>query len=751
MRELTLLFSIIILSFSLASAQTPPPVPPAIQANRLLERAKIYFELKEYDNARKDIADALSLAVDNAEIVNQAKQLSQRVLEEMAKKQKQDETKAKTQYSAQLAEAERLSSEGKYEKSSEIALSILKATTDPELVQKANRILESNRATLPGLLNTLPGRFLTISAWALDFVVALGVIAFLYLLLLLARRGWTAVKNRERKQAGRKWLVKPINDSTQLSVAEIITASMNRWGENRAPASAGLLRLEQLQIPTVPALQLPQVEVDLAPALEGLSLQLGAINIPAIGKALGVVRNWFNAKRLSIIGSATLVEGLLVVRLTRIDPSDKSQTVTATADKKDAELAAEAASYKMYYLIAKDSSVAQAEEANRLREGLKLLGEYQSGQGHARLEKALQAFQNVRQQLPDFYEAYLYEAIALDLLERHDEAIKRFQYLIQNAEDKELLQKAKYNLAVSRFRKYDPEELDLAIEELDALIKTDPATKAGVEHLVKSPVESLALAAKANAIAHKPIFWKRYRNLSTKLTEQEFLKYKKFAKAELDQWMGEVRTISHVLESVSEKVKDELEKAHSKERAHGKKPHDETPWDQATLTQLEWAIENATGNIYLNYAKSFLKPPHVPELKEPALREQYLNEAYDAFRRCEMLLTPGVETLTNLATTLLDLHRSPEAREYLDRARKINPFYEYGYFRTAEAWEQEGRRDEVLQLLRDFVKVKDPKIPSFLDVYGRYAVDLARPAKPATAPLPEPAAPPAKSEDRKTV
>ena len=110
-----------------------------------------------------------------------------------------------------------------------------------------------------------------------------------------------------------------------------------------------------------------------------------------------------------------------------------------------------------------------------------------------------------------------------------------------------------------------------------------------------------------------------------------------------------------------------------------------------------------------------MKPPHVLELNEPDLREQYLNEAYDAFRNCEMILTPGVETLTNLATTLLDLHRSPETREYLDRTRKINPFYEYGYFRTAEAWEQEGRVDEVLQLLRDFVKVKDPKIPSFRD------------------------------------
>ena len=34
---------------------------------------------------------------------------------------------------------------------------------------------------------------------------------------------------------------------------------------------------------------------------------------------------------------------------------------------------------------------------------------------------------------------------------------------------------------------------------------------------------------------------------------------------------------------------------------------------------------------------------------------------------------------------------------------------------------------------------------------GPLAVDLARPAKPATAPLPEPSTPPAKSEDRKTV
>jgi hypothetical protein len=757
MRAPMFLFVVVGLISGLAAGQTPRSALPDVdQANTLLGRAEFYVQLREYDNAQKDIAEALRVAVGNTEVISRAKRVSQRILDETATKQKEEQARARMQYLSQLAEAERLSAHGKYDKASEIAFSVLKATNDSDLVLKANGILEKNRPTTLGLLNTLPDRFLTILAWALDFVLSVVVIVLLYVLLLLLRLGWTAWQNREQGTAGRRWLVRPIDDTTKLSVAEIITMSMNRWSEKRAPASAGLLKLENLQIPTVLQLQLPQVQVDLAPALEGLSLQVGAINIPAIGKAIGIVKTWFNAKRVSIIGSATLVDSRVVVRLTRIDSSGTSQTVTAAAVKTDSETAAEAASYKMYYLIAQDSSVSEAEGADKLRAGLKLLGEYLKGDGHQRLEDAFRAFENVRQQAPDFYEAYLYEAIALDLLERHDEAIKRFLYLIQNATDEKLLQKARYNLAVSRFRKYDPEALDLAIEELDELIKVDPASSSGVQELFNSPIKSLALAAKANAIAHKPIFWKRYRNLSANLGEQEFLKYKKFAKAELDQWMVEVKTISNTLKEVSEDVKHQLEKAkgkeaetetlsdaatrthsnasehaaetakHEREKVKDKTAKAVTPWDPTALTQLEWAIENANGNIYLNYAKSFLGPPHVPKSNEPELRAQYLTEAYDAFRRCEMLLPPGVETLTNLATTLLDLDRSEEARDYLQKARDMNPYYEYGYFRTAEAWEQEGRVDEVLKLLRDFVKVKEPKIPSFRAVYEKYAIELAK-------------------------
>src|SRR5262245_11846415 len=99
---------------------------------------------------------------------------------------------------------------------------------------------------------------------------------------------------------------------------------------------------------------------------------------------------------------------------------DNITAVSETAKgEEDGAIAADVASYKMYYLIAKDTTPLKAEAAQTLRTGLTQLREYISG-GKATtpkkaeaLQAAFQALQNARIENPDLYEAYLYEGIAL--------------------------------------------------------------------------------------------------------------------------------------------------------------------------------------------------------------------------------------------------------------------------------------------------------------------------------------------------
>ncbi len=287
--------------------------------------------------------------------------------------------------------------------------------------------------------------------------------------------------------------------------------------------------------------------------------------------------------------------------------------------------------------------------------------------------------------------------MALDLLERHDEAISRFRYLAKNAGDSALREKAKYNEAVSRFRKYTLEELEQALRELEEITGSKPSE----DDLTNSPVKAFAYAARANAIAHKFIFWQIIFYEQTTDDPLELAERKKKFKPDAQKWLGEIDKMTASLDNVYTNA------------------NDSESWDPLSRRQLKWAIQNARGNAYLNCAREFCKPLGTESKEEAEFRSGLLAKALSCFEQCEVLLPAGVETLTNLATTLLTVSKREEARSYCERAITLNPNYEYAYYRLAQSWKDDNRKDETIKVTAARFP-KAPRIPGFKELYHRY-------------------------------
>jgi hypothetical protein len=745
-----------------AFSQAPQPAVPLssnAKATALLEEAQWHLDAEDYNTAHRLILEALGTSPGDQQIKDRAKSLWASLQVKIQEKEKADQVakkttdeknleKTKNKLTAQLAEARRLADHGKNDKASEAALSVLKETDDPKLIAEANDLLAHNRPSIIGLFRALPERLFTLGGWALDILLAI-LLVFLPLLLfrraraLYKRYSWaeayrdwkkTKMNNsfityvRANRKKYRWWAFQGVEDATKTGVAEAVIDSIKRIHEAVPVGYADLLHMERMKFQPV-LFGFADVHVDPLPALESLNVQIGAVSLGGIAKAMTGLRSWLDAKLTWIKGTVTATDESITLRLTRRNANGTSVTVTAVADKKGIEELAEAATYMMYYSLAKESSLSEAEAANKLREGRKLLDRYVSEQDPKQLDAAFNVFRTVRIEKPDFNEVYLYEGIALDLLEQHDEALKRFHYLTVTLKDtasKDLIEKATYNQAVSLFRTYDPIKLNSAIEILDGLMGL-PATgdlgsnlTASKENFTSSPLKTLALATKANVIAHKPIFWTHYCNAPRDRTDVMFLTKKNEAGETIKGWVGEVETIATFLSGILAGPKGDA-------------------WDDATKQEVRWAIQNAYGNVYLNSASSYFLPPHVDGANEPTTRLDYLKKAYKYFQECEMLLPPGVETLTNLATVLLELSREDksykydEVRAYLTRAKAANPHYEYADYRLAESWEQEGRIDEVVNVLRDFAKDRTPTISSFKKLYSKYSLQLAK--FPVTSPV----------------
>lgn len=684
------------------------------QAGLLLEAAGMSLELGDSAGAKAGALEALKLAqtdgladATKVKIREEVKKLLDKIGKAAEDKTKADKTKSdeklRQKHLAQIEQAEYLLSDNKPKEAADVIKEVLENTDDADVRSQANALLAKVNSVGFKNLDTFGDHVSTIVWWIVDIIlVGLILLVFYYLLKRL--------RNRDAKRYKGKWSVRPIDDTTGLGVAGAIVESLNRWKESRAPIVTGLLRVDRVYIPTTPRMVNLETELDLAAALDKLELKVGTISVGGLAKAAGSIRNWFTAPRPSISGTAALSGDQVVVRLTRQTTDGKKNSVTASADKAKSVDAAEAASFKMYYLIATDTNVSQAESANKLREGMGLLREYfLFGRSPEKLTAAHETFRDVHIENPAFNEVYLYEGITLDLQERHDEAIKMFQYLAdpRNTSSETLRKKARFNEAVSLFRKYRPTDLTKAIDIFDELIGQNPT----VADLAASPIKALAYAAKANAIAHKPIFWQTYFYDKSERDDQQLILQRKREKgAAVKEWVTRVEEIAKTLEDVNTKV-----------------ANDNKVWDEMTRRQLRWATENALGNTYLNYAKSFLQQPHLVGANEEEQRREYLNKAYKAFQTSEMILSPGVETLANLGTVLTELSRDAEARRYLERiTTELNPQYEYAYYRIAQSWEKEHKTDKVIETLRSFAKVKAPSIDGFKELYQKYATALAQ-------------------------
>jgi tetratricopeptide (TPR) repeat protein len=693
----------ICIAAGLAAAQVPQP-SATDKASALLSIGKVYFDAGDYINAEKQILDALAIAPPGSQIRKDIEDLFLDIFSK-AKQEKQAALAITRQrQDVHLREARYLLSEGKFDQALALMQKVIIETNDPQLIKEAKDELVKAHPGWKGLPNNVYKHIYVVAEWTLNLISGILIVIVLYILLRLMRWIWAYCHRH-------KWMIIGIANSTGLGVGELVIASLRSWSVGKpAPVSAGLLKLETLRLPAAPTFAFSEVEFDPTAALESLHLQIGGLDLGAIAKAMMAIRRWMNATRPQIQGSAITSEGQLIVRLTRRSANGKTDTLTGSCKIAQgidaASIAAEEVSFKMYYLIAnKEFTLSKAAATEKLRQGLRQLQQYISGRNPKELQTAYATFRSVHNEDPTIDEVYLYEGITLDLMERHDEAINRFHYLAENTSG-ELQQKALYNKAISQFRKYIPEELKNAIALLTTLVGENP----NPGELAKSPIKAMAWAAKANAIAHRPIFWQQLLFEGNKSRrESEICQRKDEVKEKVKEWISQVEMITEELERVHKRVMS-----------------DKGVWDDMAGRQLLWAIQNARGNAFMNYAISFLSPPHLDESQELKQQKEYLEKAYSVFQHCEVLLPPGVETLTNLATVLLFLSRTTDARSYAQLAIDLNPDYEYAYFRCAQSWEKENRKDKVVEVLKSFAKLKTPRIPEFVELYRNYAVNLSQ-------------------------
>jgi tetratricopeptide (TPR) repeat protein len=601
---------------------------------------------------------------------------------------------------------------GNTEKAIELSQKVMDSTNDPEIGQRARKIHDAARPT--GLRQFW---IVLVPTWVGSLLVGLLVVAALWCLLLVMRASYGFLYRRFRRWrgAGLTWRVRSISDSTPFGADSLVMSAFSKLSKaSPEPVSAGLLKLEALILPP-PHLLLPaggQLAIDLAGAVEKLQLKVAGVEVGALARFLQQLGQWFrsglpsepNVSGMAFLSGATPTE--VTVRLTMYSPDGSIATVSAAvagAPGLDAaQSAAERAAEKMYYLLAEEvATETNVVTADAIVEGLSFLRRYVNGEKDGMLEKALEKFGALRAARPEFLEACLYEGIALDLLERHDEAIERFNYVQEDTQATDPLHdKAIYNQAVAHMRKYRPEDLERAVQLFQQVSGTD-------QDILTKPIKLLARAGRANAIAHYPIFWQRLLHGRKPNDDEECRAWKRKDRPQVFGWLEEVKRVGTGL-------RQDLQTIHA---APG------PGWDSTAMRQLDWAISNAVGNAHLNVATGFLEAPRPPEFDDMTKKqEEFLREARHEFQRCEMLLTPGVETLTNLSTTLLYLNRFNEARAYAERAIELNKNYQYAFYRLAQSWDREGRGDKTKEVLLNY---REPVwIREFKDLFKKYEVPL---------------------------
>jgi tetratricopeptide (TPR) repeat protein len=664
---------------------------PKDKAEGSLAAAEIYTRLGEPAKAETFVAAALAAAPLEPAVQSRAEKILKGIVAEQR-------AIAQARQRALLDEADRLAAEGKIKEAGELIRGKLDAMGADLIAESEARLDKIHRRWLRARLVA----FLR-ESWVIDALLALALIFGLTVFLSGARR-WVAWWHRK------DWLVTTIDDATKLGLGLAAFEHLSRWAEESPAGSAGLLKLDSLSVQPLPRLEQGIPGIDLT-ALGDLP-SLGEVNLGAVAKAVEALRRQAHGRRQSLSIAVYATDQQVEVRLTRKSSDGKIQTVAASGANTTAGSAAAAASasFKMYYLLAYDASMPEAGSADQLRLGLDQLREYITGRNPASLHAADETIRQVLSGSPGFETAQLYEGVVLDLRERHEEAESLFRFLAHGEHVKsDVKTKALYNLAVTKFRKYRPEELRLAIEILNGLIGPDligelATTQPRLDRWATSPIQAMAVAAKANAIAHQPIWWQTFLFGDSTEDRLKVWERKSSHERQVFGWIKEVERLTDALVQLDGSSLDQRD-----------------GWDPLTRTQLLWSCHNARGNINLNIVFGFLKKPHIHNAKDVEQeRTQLLEAAYREFETCKMLLPPGVETLTNLATTLLNQSRTAEASQYAEAATKLNPDYEYAYYRLAQAWEEDGKLPKVIETLESYGRA--PTIPSFKSLFEIYKV-----------------------------
>lgn len=598
--------------------------------------------------------------------------------------------KAQSQMS-QIDEIERMISAGEMGAASQ-SLAVLAKDADNGLI--LGRIEDARarshstwKTQLLAWSGTLSHRLLTVAGWVVFVLILL-------LLVMLGRRLDAFRRARKRNP----WRLGELMDSTKLGIGPLVAYHFSALLASRAPASVtnGLMSLAAPMIPASPGFRLAPAQVDLIQELQSSSLTLSGVNVGAAAGVFKALENWWKASDNVISGVADISgEKQLTLRLTARSTAGKPIAVEAAApcaDSRATRLCVEGATFKMLYAIQQDGDVEGAERADLLRQGMLKLRTYVNGGDPAHdplkeLRGSVEAFAGVRAAWPASLEAHLYEGIALDLLEAHREAIEHFQYVRENSTDPAMSQKALYNEAVAHLRSwYKLPGINRCIELVDELVS--PGAPAALKAaLLDDPVKALALGVKADAIAHRPIHWKKLGTTLAKVAAQS---------------LSDVTQITDLLDEIAKDVAGKIRYASA------------TAWDRQTLRQLEWSVQNALGDLNLNCATSLhaVDPTAVPP--------HYVQAALKALNRCAVLLPPGVETLSNLGTAYLVSADTFEARRYLQRVIRLNKYYEYAYYRLAQTWEFDKRPQKAAGVVKEFPGV--PQIPEFIELFDRYHI-----------------------------
>jgi len=584
---------------------------------------------------------------------------------------------------------------GDYSSAKELALRASDSLTDDAAIEKVHDIVSRTPPIWnPNLLSKAIRE-----AWPLRGALVALVIMVAYIILAVSRAIylWSTRKT---------WRLGPIADESGLGIGERVQAKLLKWaaGEIGTPRfSSGLLSLKKQQVP--PTINRIILEGDFAitTALQNVEIKLLQTDISALSKLLGAVRRWYSQPAPNIQGSVKVskdnpleVTAILIATDSRGAIIKERKRIAVATDSGTSSLpnVIDSVVIQMYYLLAHPNKPDNAFEAEaHIRRGLMHLDRYSTRHESTALGEALAEFTAARE-FPDHPPtAPLFEGVALDLLERHKEAIDCFRQAASES-PKELGEIARYNEAIAVLRQYGADSMLLAEEQFRKFgTSLDPKT---------SPVKALALAGRATAIAHFPIFWREILHKKKKSAdESEEIAWKTADWPQIRQWMNEVQTTASEL----------LKFAESPTRiANG--------WDPEEIKQLQWAAHNAIGNVCLNVQINYFEEPIPDMVKVERTHLKLLNEAVRQFDDSAKLMTPGVETLSNLGTATLYLGLFDKAREYLQQAIDLNPQYEYASYRLAQAWDLEGKRDRAWEVMRNLpVTIR---IGRFRELYDQY-------------------------------